>query len=94
MTDYEPSLATGIPLAIAFDKCSMLAAQTFGRILRRIEEFEQDFIKTKSPPPRLFLVVGLTFTFKFLTFSLPDLHAGDFRQDPSMVTVLDNAVFQ
>jgi hypothetical protein len=65
MTDYEQSLAAGTPLAIAIDECSMLAAQTFGRILRRIQEFEQDFIKTKPPPPRLFILVGLPFTIKF-----------------------------
>ena len=65
MADYEQSLANGTPLAIAIDECSMLAAQTFGRILRRIQEFEQDFITTKPPPPRLFILVGVTFIIKF-----------------------------
>ncbi len=59
MTEYEESLAAGTPLAIAIDEVSMLAAQTFGRILRRIQEFEQDYIKTKPPPPRLFILVGI-----------------------------------
>jgi hypothetical protein len=57
MAEYEQSLAAGTPLAIAIDEVSMLAAQTFGRILRRIQE--QDYIKTKLPPPSLFILVGL-----------------------------------
>jgi hypothetical protein len=59
MAEYEQSLAAGTPLAIAIDEVSMLAAQTFGRILQRIQEFEQDYIKTRPPPPRLFILVGL-----------------------------------
>ena len=103
MADYEESLANGTPLAIAIDECSMLAAQTFGRILRRIQEFEQDFIKSKPPPPRLFILVGVTFIIKFQTHSLPDdpyLHAGDFFQippckaTPMYATVLDNTVLK
>ena len=87
MTDYEQSLAAGTPLAIAIDECSMLAAQTFGRILRRIQEFEQDYIKTKPPPPRLFILVGLPFTIQFKTLSLPKhsvFQCRRFFSDPSM----------
>jgi hypothetical protein len=60
MEEYDESLAAGNPLAIAIDECSMISAQTLGRILRRIEEFESDYfpgLGNKSPP-RLFILVG------------------------------------
>ena len=62
MEEYEDSMAKGMPLAIAIDEASMLSAMTFGRILRRIQEFEQDYFSDKDPPPRLFILVGAYFT--------------------------------
>ena len=59
MQDFQDSLERGIPLAIAVDECSMLSALTFGRILKRIEEFEQAFFPPGTEkPPRLFILVG------------------------------------
>ena len=59
MQDFQDSLEAGTPLAVAVDECSMLSALQFGRILRRIEEFEQSFIPTTTNrPPRLFILVG------------------------------------
>ena len=60
LEEYEDALASGSPLAIAIDEVSMLDAVTFGRILRRIEEFEADYFDTT--PPRLFILVG-NFSF-------------------------------
>jgi hypothetical protein len=56
LQEYEDALASGSPLAIAIDEVSMLDGVTFGRILRRIEEFEMDYFETT--PPRLFILVG------------------------------------
>ena len=56
LEEYEDGLASGSPLAVAIDEVSMLDGVTFGRILRRIEEFEKDYFDTT--PPRLFILVG------------------------------------
>ena len=59
MQDFQDSLERGIPLAIAVDEVSMLSALTFGRILKRIEEFERQYFPPGTPqPPRLFILVG------------------------------------
>ena len=59
MQDFQASLENGTPLAIAVDECSMLSALQFGRILRRVEEFEKAyFSSTTEKPPRLFILVG------------------------------------
>ena len=62
LEEYEDALASGSPLAIAIDEVSMLDAMTFGRILKRIEEFESDYFETT--PPRLFILVGIFFSFQ------------------------------
>ena len=56
LQEYEDALASGSPLAIAIDEVSMLDGVTFGRILRRIEEYEMDYFEIT--PPRLFILVG------------------------------------
>jgi hypothetical protein len=56
LEEHEDALASGSPLAIAIDEVSMLDGVTFGRILRRIEEFEADYFDIT--PPRLFILVG------------------------------------
>jgi hypothetical protein len=56
LDEYDDALASGSPLAIAIDEVSMLDAITFGRILKRVEEFESDYFD--STPPRLFILVG------------------------------------
>ena len=59
MQEFQDSLESGTPLAIAVDECSMLSAITFGRILKRINEFEKSyFASCKVQPPRLFILVG------------------------------------
>ena len=59
MQEFQDSLESGTPLAIAVDECSMLSAITFGRILKRIQEFEKSyFASCKVQPPRLFILVG------------------------------------
>ncbi len=66
LEEYEDALASGSPLAIAIDGVSMLDGVTFGRILRRIEEFESDYFD--STPPRLFFLVG-KFAFVSIFFN-------------------------
>ena len=56
LEEYDDALASGSPLAIAIDEVSMLDAITFGRIFKRVEEFESDYFD--STPPRLFILVG------------------------------------
>jgi hypothetical protein len=104
LEEYEDALASGSPLAIAIDEVSMLDGVTFGRILRRIEEFESDYFD--STPPRLFILVGkckfdFISIFQLCTFdSFFTSFSGDFfqippcRSTPLYSTVLDNALFK
>ena len=69
LEEYEDALASGSPLAIAIDEVSMLDAITFGRILKRVEEFESDYFETT--PPRLFILVG---NFCFMSDLLYTVH--------------------
>ena len=66
MEEYEDSMMKGMPLAIAIDEASMLSAMTLGRILGRIQEFEQNYFTDEDPPPRLFILVGVCFANLFL----------------------------
>ena len=56
LEQHQDALSSGFPLAIAIDEVSMLDAITFGRILRRIDEFQSDYFD--NLPPRLFILVG------------------------------------
>ena len=102
LEEYEDALASGSPLAIAIDEVSMLDAITFGRILKRVEEFESDYFETT--PPRLFILVGNFCFMSDLLYTVHLIHffvfTGDFfqippcRSTPLYSTVLDNALFK
>ena len=101
LEEHEDALSSGFPLVIAIDEVSMLDAITFGRILRRIDEFQSDYFD--NPPPRLFILVG---NFDFTLTFIVDVNimivsfSGDFfqippvRATPLYSTVLDNILFK
>ena len=101
LEEHQVALSSGFPLAIAIDEVSMLDAITFGRILRRIDEFQSDYFD--NPPPRLFILVG---NFDSIPVCIVNeeyviiLFSGDFFQIPPVratslySTVLDIFLFK
>jgi len=59
MEEFEETLSSGTPLAIAIDEVSMLPAYMLGQITRRIQEFESNFMpESSTQSPKLFILVG------------------------------------